>query len=213
MTELIVFDLDGTLVNSYNTIYKTTLKTLNELEIIHEMDEKEFYNRIGHHFLDIFNDLKVNVPDIEHFINIYKSYYFDFIDESTLYPDVVETIKEIKAKGLKVALLTTKAQDQADKIIDLFELRQYFDEVMGRRSDLKIKPHPEPLEWICNKLGVNVENTIMVGDSELDVRCGKAAKTKTAAVTFGYRNLDQLKNEEPDYYLNNLKDILEVLEK
>ncbi|MCB0752840.1 MAG: HAD family hydrolase, partial [Ignavibacteriae bacterium] len=85
MIECIVFDLDGTLVNSHNTIYKATIKTLEYLNLKSNLDKDKFYNMLGHHFQDIFNECEIDVPDVEHFINIYKGFYFDFIDESHLY--------------------------------------------------------------------------------------------------------------------------------
>ncbi|HZW38955.1 MAG TPA: HAD-IA family hydrolase [Ignavibacteriaceae bacterium] len=204
----VCFDLDGTLINSYNTILKTTIKTLDELKLESDFKEEDFYNRIGHHFADIFSDLNIPVPDIEHFINIYKGHYFDFIKDSDVYPSVMETLKSLKQKNIKISLLTTKGQDQADKIIDVFEMRDYFDLVMGRRIGLKIKPDPEPLLFICNELNVKPEETIMVGDSELDVRCGYSAGAKTCSVTFGYRTKEALQKENPDYIVDTLKEIL-----
>jgi len=89
----VCFDLDGTLMDSHKTIYKTTVKTLDELNIKHNLREEELYKRIGHHFLNIFADLDITVEDFEHFINIYKGYYFNFIDYSVIYPDALELIK------------------------------------------------------------------------------------------------------------------------
>lgn len=205
--KLVCFDLDGTLMNSYDTIYKATIKTMEHLDIRGEIREPEFYKLIGHHFFDIFRDLNIDVPDIEHFINIYKSYYFDFIDESKVYPGVVEFLSYLKKNNIKVALLTTKGQDQADKIIEHFNLSKYFDYIVGRREGLPVKPSPEPLLFICNHLNVTPAKTLMTGDTELDVRCGKAAGSKTCAVTFGFRTKEALKLEKPDYIIDHYKEL------
>ena len=79
------FDLDGTLVDSYKNIYDTTVKTLQVLNIKEPLQEIEFQKRIGHHFLDIFKSLNIPVSNVEEFINIYKGFYFDFINSSKLY--------------------------------------------------------------------------------------------------------------------------------
>jgi phosphoglycolate phosphatase-like HAD superfamily hydrolase len=207
----VCFDLDGTIMDSYNTIYKTTLKTLAYLEITGHIEEKEFFKRIGHHFPDIFRDLNISVPDIEHFINVYKSCYFDFIDDSIIYPNALEMFDYLSANDIKISLLTTKGQDQADKIIEHFRLNKYFSQIMGRRTGMEIKPSPVPLLNICSSLDVQPCETLMVGDSELDIRCGKSAGAKTCAVTIGYRTRETLQLEQPDYFASGLKEIISIV--
>lgn len=207
----ICFDLDGTLVNSYTTIYKTTLKTLEHLNILDPLEEREFYKRIGHHFLNIFQDLKIDVPDVEHFINIYKNFYFDFIDDSTLYNGVENVLRELNINEIKISLLTTKGQDQAERIIEHFNLQKYFSFIMGRRIGMPIKPSGEPLEIICREVNVSPADTLMIGDSELDIRCGKNAAAETCGVTYGYRSIDELKKENPDYLISDPEEILSII--
>ncbi len=208
----ICFDLDGTLIDSYQTIFKTTVKTLNYLKIEEPLIELEFHKRIGHHFLHIFKDLNIPVSDIEEFIDIYKGYYFDFINDSHIYPGVLDVLNAMHKKNVKISLLTTKGQDQADKIIDYFGLRKYFSIVTGRRKDLPIKPAPEPLHFICNELRVEERNTIMVGDSELDIYCGKNAGAYSCGVTYGYRSLEELKSAGPDFMIDEINDLLKIVE-
>lgn len=204
------FDLDGTLVDSSQTIFRATVYTLDKLGINSDIDEKKFEAMIGKHFVDIFSELGVNVPDFELFIGIYKKNYFEQMIYSTLYPEVEETLEKIKESGNTVSLLTTKVQDQADRIIDYFNLRKYFDLVMGRRDGMKYKPSPDPLLFICNELKVGLNNTLMVGDTELDIQCGKTAGAKTCAVLYGYRTEEMLKIHKPDYLINSISGILSL---
>ncbi len=209
--KLVTFDLDGTLINSYRTIYYSTIKALEDLGIKESIEEPEFYKRIGHHFVDIFNDLKIPVPDFEVFINIYKSHYFDFIDTSELYDGVEDILKFISENDYKVSLLTTKGEDQAIKIIEHFKLDKYFSLVTGRREGIAVKPSAEPLEYICNKLSVAPENTLMIGDTELDIQCGKNAKALTCWVKYGYRSEEQILNEKPDYVISKIGELKALL--
>ena len=209
----VCFDLDGTLIDSYKTIYKTTVKTLLQLGIEEPPPEAEFHKRIGHHFLHIFRDLYIPVTDIEEFIDIYEDYYFDFIDDSVIYPGVPEVLKELKKDKIKISLLTTKGQDQADKIIDHFELRHYFSLVMGRRKDLAIKPSPESLHFICNELMAAETETLMVGDSELDIICGKNAGASSCAVTYGYRSGEILHSVGPDFIVDKADELIKIINK
>ncbi|MEJ5351701.1 MAG: HAD-IA family hydrolase [Melioribacteraceae bacterium] len=209
--ELIVFDLDGTLVSSHETIYKATIHTLNKLNIQNKLTEEKFYNRIGLHFEDIFNEFDMNVPDFNEFIEIYKSIYFDYIDSSYLYDDVEIALDKIHSLGIKTSLLTTKSQEQAELILQHFNIYDKFDYVMGRRPGIAHKPSPEPLIYICNELNIETNKTMIVGDSELDVICGKSANAITCAVTYGYRNLEELKNSNPDFIANKIIDVVNIV--
>lgn len=207
----VCFDLDGTLMDSHQTIFKTTVKALDELNIKHNLLEEELHKRIGHHFLNIFADLNITVEDFECFINIYKGYYFDFIDYSVIYPDTIALTKMLNDKDVAVSLLTTKAQDQAEKILRYFKLTPMFNYIMGRREGIKTKPSPEPLLKICSALSLKSDETLMVGDTELDIQCGKAAGAFTCAVSHGYRTIDQLKFEQPDLIVKNMKELITLL--
>ena len=166
---------------------------------------------IGKHFADIFLELNINDVDFEEFISVYKALYFDFIDSSYLYEGVKETLDFLKSKKIKVSLLTTKGQGQADKIIDHFKLTNSFDYIMGRRDGLAHKPSPEPLMYICKELSVEPAETLMVGDTELDIQCGKNAGAKTCGVLYGYRTKDQIEKEKPDINISNLVELKNYL--
>jgi HAD superfamily hydrolase (TIGR01662 family) len=208
----ICFDLDGTLVDSKETILESTKAALNKLNIKHDIPEESFHNMIGKHFVDIFVELEMDDVDFEEFIPIYKSLYFDFIDSSYLYESVKETLNYLKSKKIKVSLLTTKVQEQADKIIQHFKLSDSFDYIMGRREGLAHKPSPEPLSFICSELNVDPSETLMVGDTELDIQCGKNAGAKTCGVLYGYRTREQIEKEKPDFIISGLSDLVKVLD-
>lgn len=208
----VCFDLDGTLIDSHSTIYKSTVTTLNHFSIPHKIDEQRFNNLIGKHFSDIFNEFGIVVDDLPLFIKVYKKIYFDFIDESKLYPGIISLLEFLQGKNIEVTLLTTKAQDQADLIIDHFDLRKYFSLVMGRRDGMAHKPSPEPLLFICNELGIEPSATLMTGDTEMDIQCGKNAGAKTCAVSYGYRSVDILQKEQPDYLINRAEEMKKIFE-
>lgn len=207
--ELFVFDLDGTLTESSETIHKATLKTFEHFGRAVFLPKEELDKRIGEHFQTIFDVLNIHVDDVEEFIAVYKTLYFNFIETTKLYAGVKEALSTLKENGKKIALLTTKGQEQAENILHHFELEKYFDEIIGRRNGLAHKPSPEPLLFICNALSVSPKQTLMVGDSEVDVQCGKNANTKTCAVTWGYRSKKILKKEKPDYLADTLFELLE----
>ncbi|MCW8812357.1 MAG: HAD family hydrolase, partial [Chlorobium sp.] len=133
--------------------------------------------------------------------------YFDFIDSSYLYNGAKETLDYLNKNQIKVSLLTTKGQGQADKIVDHFNLRKLFNYIMGRRNGIAHKPSPEPLLYICKELKINPSETLMVGDTELDIQCGINAGAKTCGVLYGYRTKDQIEDEKPDFIISDLDEL------
>lgn len=209
----ICFDLDGTLVDSHKTIYNATIKSLQDLNISSKLDEEIFRKKIGMHFVDIFEEMKIPVKDFNEFIKIYKNNYFDFIHDSELYPFTESVLKSLKEDGYKISLLTTKAQDQAEKILKHFRISKYFNVIMGRRNGMLHKPSAEPLLLICKQLNVKLEESLIVGDTELDILCGKNASVKTCAITHGYRSQESILLYQPDFIINNLNELKNLLVK
>lgn len=211
MIKSVVFDLDGTLISSHKTIFNSTIKALEELNLSTEINEDIFNNLIGHHFEHIFDICNVKVPNVEHFIDVFKGYYFDFIDDSFLYNNVITTLKTLHNRNVKTAILTTKGQDQAELIAEHFGLAKYIDSVQGRKKEFAIKPSPDQLLYLCKKFNSKPEETFMVGDTELDIKCGKNANAKTCAVSYGYRNVEDLEVHSPNYIIDDLFEVIEVI--
>jgi len=209
--ELVVFDLDGTLTDSGTTIFKAVKATLKQLGIKGEITWEKFSLKIGAHFKEMLAEFNITLDDFELFMSIYKSYYFEYINDTKFYDGVEDTIAALNKSGIKIALLTTKAQDQADKVIDFLNLRENFDMVTGRRPGLGIKPDAAPLLFICSELNIKPENTMMVGDSELDINCGKNAGAVSCAVSYGYRKKEDLMKENPDFIIDSAGELLKLV--
>ena len=128
-----------------------------------------------------------------------------------MYPDVEGTLNLLKKAGYIIALLTTKSQEQATNVLKHFNLLKYFSIVNGRTPESEVKPSPAPLLSICAALECTPAETLMIGDSELDIQCGINAKAKTCAVTYGFRTPEQLALEKPDFIVNSLKELQQLL--
>lgn len=209
--EAVIFDLDGTLVDSHGSIYESTVVTLKELNYKIEIDESKFQKMIGFHFRDIFNSFDCSIDDLDHFIEIYKGHYFEFINRSFIYPGIIDLLRELNKLDIKIALLTTKGQEQAEQIAEHFHFGKYFDIIKGWLPGEEIKPSAQPLLNICNRLNVKSSNTLMIGDAEIDVQCGKNAGSETCAVTYGYRSRELLLKENPDFLVHSTNEILPLL--
>lgn len=208
--KLAVFDLDGTLLQSRDTIWHASLKTFEHLGMKVDLPLHELEKRIGAHFQDIFDDLGISVPDLEEYIEIYKGYYMQFMDKTVYYSGARETVESLRKMGIKTAILTTKAQNQVTRIMEYLDDSHLFEIIMGRRPGMKIKPDPEPLLFIAGELNVPLSNTVMIGDSEFDINCGKNAGAATIAVSYGYRSIEIIKDAAPDYICDTAPEILNL---
>lgn len=209
---LLIFDLDGTLMDSGDTIYESTLQSFAENGIEGTMDRVRFNKMIGAHFEDIFVDFGIAVPNFEKFLETYKYLYFLNIHMSRFYPGVLDTLDTLYDRGFRLALLTTKGQDQATKIAKHFHLDSRLHYVMGRRPEIANKPSPEPVQYICSHFDIPLEETMVIGDTEFDIGSGKNAGAATTAVTYGYRTPDALKELKPDYIINRPMELLDFPE-
>ena len=192
---------------------KTATIALAKCGYKQQIEAARFYNTIGKHFREIFADLKIEIANLDEFIKIYKSNYFNYIAYSKLYPGVKTLFEFLMSEKIKIGLLTTKMQDQADKIIEHFNLQNYFNIIVGRRDGIEIKPSPQPLNFISQKISIPINNILLVGDTEMDIQCGKNAGAQTCAVTFGYRSKENLFDENPDFLINDLLEIVKILGK
>lgn len=212
--KLAVFDMDGTLFDSADTIYKSAIKTFDALGMKDvNFPRERFETQIGAHFADIFAEFGIDVPDIEKYIDVYKGIYFDFIDETKFYKGIPELLDSLKESGVKLALLTTKNQHQTERIADHFNLHQWFEVLMGRKPGIKIKPDPEPLEIIISHFGTAKDETVMIGDTEFDIGCGQNAGVDTIALGYGYRDREYLLNLKPTFYAETVAELNKLLQK
>ena len=124
---------------------------------------------------------------------------------------MLDTLKYLFYNNYKICLLTTKSQEQAELILNHFEIAKYFSVILGRKPEIEIKPSPQPLFYIADRLQLKIDEIIMVGDSEMDVLCGKNAGTLSCAVTYGYRTVEELKLHNPDYMIDDLGELKGIL--
>jgi pyrophosphatase PpaX len=146
------------------------------------------------------------------FVDTYRAHYAEHFDDHTkLYPGVEEMLGRLAAAGVRLALVTTKHQAQADFTVGAFGLSRYFDYVHGWQEGRQHKPHPDPVLTALARLGVQPGGAIMVGDSELDMESAKAAGVATCAVAYGFRPAWFLRSYRPDFLVSRASDIVPIV--
>ncbi|TDL73826.1 pyrophosphatase PpaX [Rhodococcus qingshengii] len=205
----ILFDLDGTLIDTNELIISTYLHTL-EKYYPGKYTREDVLPFLGPTLHDVFG--KMDPDRVEEMVLEYRTYNIANHDALVKeFVGVMETIETLKKKGYKLAIVTTKREDVAFKGLRLMKLDSYFDVMIAYDHVKKVKPDPEPIFLALEKLGSKPEEALMVGDNFHDVLAGKNAGTKTAGVAWSIKGREYLAKYEPDFMLENMTDLLSIL--
>jgi len=205
----ILFDLDGTLIDTNELIISTYLHTL-EKYFPGKYKRQDVLPFLGPTLHEVFEAM--DPERVEEMVLEYRTYNLANHDALVKeFVGVMETIETLKKKGYKLAIVTTKREDVAFKGLRLMKLDPFFDVMIAYDHVKKVKPDPEPIFLALEKLDSKPEETLMVGDNFHDVLAGKNAGTKTAGVAWTIKGRDYLAKYEPDYMLENMTDLITIL--
>jgi phosphoglycolate phosphatase len=192
MTSLraIIFDLDGTLVDSARGLQDATNALLAE-EGLRAVSLDEIKAMVGDGAAKLVEraitttggDTSRLPALVSRFLTIYEA---NASRHTEAYPGVAATLERLKHRGLLLAVVTNKPYGATADILDSLGLRGFFSEVVGGDTLPERKPHPAPILAALNRLGVGPEAALMVGDNYHDVQAARAAGVRAFAVTYGY---------------------------
>lgn len=206
----ILFDLDGTLIDTNELIiasFTHTLKKHSETPYTRE----QILSFIGPPLYDSL--AQVDPDNVEAMVATYREHNLANHDKYVIaYPTVVDTIKTLKEKGYQLGIVTTKMRDTALLGLKLTGMEDAFDVVIGLDDVTNAKPHPEPIIKALTQLNANPLNAIMVGDNYHDIEAGQNAGIKTAGVAWSIKGKEVLATYKPDYMLEEMRDLLKILE-
>jgi phosphoglycolate phosphatase len=185
--KLIIFDLDGTLVDSRVDIMHAVNYAISPYSM-EPASLAETMTLVGEGATRLIGKLlekrKVDL-DISALVARFESYYSVHpVSHTTLYPGVPETLRSLH--NYRKAVISNKFRSIALKVLKELLLSQYFDEVAGVDTFPERKPSPVPILRILEQFKVKPEETVVVGDSTYDIQAGRASGAKTVAVTYGY---------------------------
>ncbi len=211
--DTVLFDLDGTLIDtnpiiikSYQHAFKTHFPQL-------DISEKTIIEDIGPPLETIFRKYTDDAELIDTTIQTYLSYYRKHEhDLFKLYPGVRSTLELLKKNGIKIAIVTSKFLESANPSVEHFNLNPYFDVFISLDQVKHPKPDPEPVLLALKKLN-STDKAIMIGDNPSDIQAGKNAGILTAGVAWSIKGKRVLLDEHPDYLLENMHDILDIIKK
>jgi pyrophosphatase PpaX len=208
----ILFDLDGTLIDSVRLILDSYHHTLATHGLPPRSDE-EWLRGVGTPLSVQFADWKDEPGTLDALIATYRAYNLAHHDRMvSVYPGIVDAVAAIRAAGRRTGLVTSKNRNGALRGLTLVKLEGMMDVLVCADEVTNPKPHPEPAEKAVALLGADLETTVYVGDSIHDMASGRAAGVRTAAVLWGPFGRGHLEGAAPDYWLERPADLLTLLD-
>ena len=218
---VIIFDLDGTLIDSIPDLTEAVNYMLGQLTM-----ERCPQERVRHW---VGNGVEILVKrallgDVqmrgaldnalfEKGLRLFLEYYKEHLGcATTLYPHVKTTLKTLHARGYTLALVTNKPIAFAQPILDGLHLASLFSICLGGDSLANKKPHPQPLLHVCNELDITPSQSVMVGDSKNDIEAANSASMQSIGVSYGYNYGESIEAYNPSVVVEDFAQILEFLE-
>ncbi len=212
MFKALIFDLDGTLVDSVQDIAHALNCTLKDLSLP-EKSLEEVRDIVGDGVRTLLGRATGNTKKefVENAAQIFHHHYRKHcVDNTFLYPGVRELLDFYKNK--KLAVVSNKPYEMILQTLKHCAIENHFKLVLGPESTTNKKPHPEPILKTLEEFSVEANTTLMVGDGTTDMEAGKSAGVFTCAVTYGYRKKEELERYNPDFFIDKIEDLKKIVE-
>ncbi|MBM7704504.1 pyrophosphatase PpaX [Metabacillus iocasae] len=205
----ILFDLDGTLIDTNELIVSSFLHTLDHF-YPNQYTREDVHAFMGPPLYDTF--VKMDKDRVDEMVQYYRDYNIGnhdlFVKE---FEGVMEAVQWLHEQNYKLGIVTTKQRNTVMMGLKLTQLDQFFDVIVTIDDVEHAKPHPEPIEKALIQLDAKPEETLMVGDNHHDIVGGQNAGTKTAGVAWSVKGREYLAGYNPDIMLDNMKDLIAIL--
>jgi len=212
-TKLIIFDLDGTLINSVADLTIAMNYALNEFgQPTHTPQDCTMM--IGHGLRKFCANALA--PNKQHLIDevmasMLSYYKSNFLEHTFAYPDIMELLGQLQKMNIILAVETNKDEILATQIVHGIFGEECFCSIKGATNGIAIKPDPKVTNEIITQYGCNSDEVIFVGDSDVDIQTAQASQLRSVAVSWGLRTHQQLSAANPDYIINNPLELMDLL--
>ncbi|QGQ93727.1 pyrophosphatase PpaX [Paenibacillus psychroresistens] len=213
MIDTILFDLDGTLLDTNELIIQSFLHALQVHELAPVLRE-DIIGQMGKPLREqiaLFSN-RTGVTKVDELVGTYREFNLRLHDEMVLiFPHVKETLAALHAQGIKLGVVTSKIRLTVAKGLELFELMPYLSTIVTSDDVSQPKPHPESVLLALSRLNSKPENTIMVGDSQYDLLSAHGAGVRSAGVAWSLQGEAVLRQFNPAYILQEMSDLLAIV--
>jgi phosphoglycolate phosphatase len=209
----LIFDLDGTLIDSKRDLIHSVNTMLAEMGRA-QLDEETISGYIGHGApLLVSRALGSNAKeaDLRRALQFFLAYYEEHkLDTTCAYPGVADSLAELSRKKMPMAVLTNKPVKISVRILEALGLATYFRAIYGGNSFESKKPDPRGANTIVSEFGASPCETMLIGDSEVDVQTARNARMIAVAVNYGFGVHDRTQHPA-DLYLEKLPDLVPLV--
>jgi len=214
MFQTVIFDLDGTLLNTIADLAAAGNHVCQENGWpVH--GEKEYEAMVGHgipNLVSRFSPDSCQSPlllaaTLAKFSDYYKLHS---TDRTAPYAGIPELLAELKARGIRLAVHSNKANEFTQSIIRRY-FPDTFDVVLGKRKEFPVKPDTSGVHWILEELAAEASSAVYVGDSDVDIQTARNAGLAACAVTWGFRPRQELEALHPDFLADTPEVLFEYL--
>jgi len=190
--KIILFDLDGTLIDSTEAILESFYHSLKHHEEVRNVTDEMITSQIGHTLQAMFAGVGISELNIEAHVATYKLHYREISRQKTfMLPNAIEAIQEA-SKFARLGIVTTKTGHYSRELLEHFGVMDYFEVLIGFENVANPKPHPEPILTALEQMRSGTDNVWMIGDTRLDLEASVRAGIDAVAVLTGYDNFEQL---------------------
>jgi phosphoglycolate phosphatase len=215
MTKLIIFDLDGTLLNTIEDLANSANYALSRFGFP-EHPKRAYNYFVGNGINKLLERALPETLRNEEVISMVKhefiKHYFANIDKCTKpYDGVAELLQRLAKEGYRLAVASNKVHDATVKLVKKYFPDSNFVEILGQREGIPVKPHPSIVEEIVKKAAVSKDEVLYVGDSGVDVQTAQNAAVRFVGVLWGFRPKEELQQVGAKVFAQNAADLEAII--
>lgn len=215
MIKLIVFDLDGTLINSLDDLAEAMNASLAQLHLpVHPVEAYRYFvgNGVAKLVERALGHKVTCQATVLHARKLFDTYYaVNHTVHTKPYEGIETTLTTLKAKGIAIAVVTNKPHDYAQALVKVL-LEGCVDLVIGQNHEIPPKPHPKGVLYAAAQMGVTLDECLFVGDSNVDMQTAVAAGIKGVGVTWGFRDEEELRRSGAYTIIHEPMELLKLLD-
>ena len=206
MIKAVLFDLDGTLIDSADLImasFRHAMTTHGQSGY----ESEEFRSSIGTPLLNQFSMYSKSEEEIASLIADYSDYYRNHRSRAKLFSGVAEALDRIKSHQQRLAIVTSKSHVGAARSIEAVGIQDYFEFIVGCDDVTQGKPQPEPVYKALDYFDIDAKEAVFIGDSPHDIEAGKRAGVATIGVTWGPYTRKVVESAQPDLVISSFDEL------